>query len=252
METGGQRTRRLAWEGCLNVRDLGGYPAANGRESRWGAVVRSDNLSPLTEAGRIALRDYGIRSIIDLRMPDEAEQLPNPFAEPGDHGITYTIVSFINPAVPPPDEFTTLANSYVGMLERFRHEVSDIMRIIARAPEGGVLVHCHAGKDRTGLVCALLLELAGVDRKTVGADYALSEECLMPRVEEWLENSPPDERAEREKVLSKYSPRAEVMVEVLERLDQRYGGVEPYLLQAGVAPQEIARLRERLLYQPAV
>jgi protein-tyrosine phosphatase len=133
------------------------------------------------------------------------------------------------------------------MLDRFQPAVCEIMRTIAGAPEGGVLVHCHAGKDRTGLVCALLLELAGVDRKTVGADYAQSEEYLRPRVEEWLENRPPDERAEREKELSKYSPRAEVMVEVLGRLDQRYGSVESYLLQAGVAPQEIACLRERLL-----
>ncbi len=243
--------RRLTWEDCLNVRDLGGYPAANGRETRWGAVVRSDNLSPLTEAGRKALRDYGIRSIIDLRMAEEAEQHPNPFAEPGDHGITYTNVSFINPDVPPPDEFTTLANSYAGMLDRFQPEVSEIMGTIARAPEGGVLVHCHAGKDRTGLVCALLLELAGVDRVTTSADYALSEECLRPLREESLPDRP-GERAEREKELSKYSPRAEVMMEVLERLDQRYGGVEPYLLQAGLAPQDIARLRERLLPQPAV
>jgi protein-tyrosine phosphatase len=247
MSTGGQKTRRLAWEGCLNVRDLGGYTAVDGRETRWGAVVRSDNLAPLTEAGRDALLDYGIRSIIDLRMPDEAEQHPNPFSEPGDHGIAYTNVSFIDPNVPPPDEFTTLANDYAGMLDRFQPAVSDIMGTIAKAREGGVLVHCHAGKDRTGLVSALLLELAGVDRETIGADYALSEEFLRPRVEEWLENSPPDERAEREKALSKYSPRAEVMVEVLDRLDQRYGGVKSYLLQAGVAPQEIARLREKLL-----
>ena len=243
MATGGSGIRQLEWEGCLNVRDLGGDPAANGRETRWGAVVRSDNLSPLTEAGRSALRDHGIKSIIDLRMPEEAEQLPNPFAGPGDHGIAYTNVSFINPDVPPPEEFTTLAHDYAGMLDRFQPEVSEIMRTIARAPEGSVLVHCHAGKDRTGLVCALLLELAGVDRETISADYALSEEYLRPLREEEL----PDEPGEREKELSKYSPRAEVMVEVLERLDQEYGGAEQYLLRAGLAPQDIARLRERLL-----
>jgi protein-tyrosine phosphatase len=251
MATGGPGIRQLEWEGCLNVRDLGGYPAANGRETRWGAVVRSDNLSPLTDAGREALRDHGIRSIIDLRMPEEAEQLPNPFAGPGDHGVAYTNVSFINPDVPPPEEFTTLANDYAGMLDRFQPEVSEIMRTIAKAPEGGVLVHCHAGKDRTGLVCALLLELAGVDRETTCADYALSEECLRPQREESLPDEP-GERAEREQELSKYSPRAEVMMEVLERLDQDYGGAGPYLLRAGVAPQDIARVRERLLPRPAV
>jgi protein-tyrosine phosphatase len=215
MATGGAGTRQLGWEGCLNVRDLGGYPAAEGQETCWGAVVRSDNLSPLTEAGRDALRDYGIRSIIDLRMPEEAEQLPNPFAEPGDHSITYANLSFISPDVPPEDEFTTLADSYAGM------------------------------------VSALLLELAGVDRETTSADYALSEECLRPLREESLPDEP-GERAEREKELSKYSPRAEVMMEVLERLVQRYGGAEPYLLQAGVAPEDIARLRGRLLPQRVV
>ena len=251
MATGGPGTRQLGWEGCLNVRDLGGYPAAEGQETCWGAVVRSDNLSPLTEAGRDALRDYGIRSIIDLRMPEEAEQLPNPFAEPGDHSITYANLSFINPDVPPPDEFTTLADSYAGMLDRFQPEVSEIMSAIARAPKGGVLVHCHAGKDRTGLVSALLLELAGVDRETTSADYALSEECLRPLREKSLPDEP-GERAERETELSKYSPRAEVMMEVLERLVQRYGGAEPYLLQSGVAPEDIARLRGRLLPQHVV
>src|SRR6266545_1675488 len=66
-----ERTRRLAWEGVLNARDLGGYPAAGGRETRWGAVVRSDNLTPLTPAGRAALVRYGVRTIVDLRLPEE-------------------------------------------------------------------------------------------------------------------------------------------------------------------------------------
>ena len=69
-----ERTRRLAWEGLLNARDLGGYPTADGGETRWGAVVRSDNLTPLTEDGRAALLAYGIRSIVDLRRPEEAER----------------------------------------------------------------------------------------------------------------------------------------------------------------------------------
>ena len=102
------------------------------------------------------------------------------------------------------------------------------------------------GKDRTGLVSAILLELAGVERATIGADYALTAECLRPREEEWLANGPGD-RAERERLLALYAPRAEVMIEVLDDLDRRYGGVEAYLLRAGVTPEDIARLRERLV-----
>jgi protein-tyrosine phosphatase len=239
-------TRRLAWEGVLNARDLGGYPAAGGRETRWGAVVRSDSLGDLSGAGRAALAGYGIRAIIDLRLADEIARHPNPFAEPGDHGVVYTNVSIIDPAAGfPPDTFT-LAENYLWMLDRFRGFVAEVMAAIAGAPEGGVLIHCAAGKDRTGLISALLLGLVGVPPETIAADYALTAELLRPRDEEWLEHGP-GERAEREALLARYAPTAEVMLEVLGGLAERHGGVEGYLLEAGVAPADLDRLRERLL-----
>ena len=237
--------RRLTWEGCLNARDLGGYLTRDGRETRWRAIVRSDDPSPLTEAGRAALIEYGVRSIGDLRMPEEVRAYPNPFAQAGDHGVAYTNVSLIDPAAERP-EFTSLAADYIGMLDRFRPTVATAVTAIARAPAGGVLVHCMGGKDRTGLVSAILLELAGVERATIGADYALTAECLRPREEEWLANGPGD-RAERERLLALYAPRAEVMLEVLDHLDRRYGGVQPYLLGAGATPQDIAGLRGRFV-----
>ena len=143
-------TRLLEWEGCLNARDLGGYATGDGRETRWGAVVRSASLAALTAAGRAALADYGVRAIVDLRLPDELADHPNPFAEPGDHGIAYTNVSFIDPAAAPPEEPTTLAEDYLRMLDRYRGGVADVMAAVAEAPEGGVLIHCAVGKDRTG------------------------------------------------------------------------------------------------------
>jgi protein-tyrosine phosphatase len=239
-------TRRLAWEGVLNARDLGGYPAAEGCETRWGAVVRSDSPAALSSAGREALVRYGVRSMVDLRMPDEVAGEPNPFAEPDTHGIAYANVSFIDPAVEPPEDVATLADDYKSMLDRFRPSVAAAITTIAKAPEGGVLVHCAAGKDRTGLVSALLLGLAGVAPETIAADYALTAECLRPRDEEWLENGPGD-RVERERALLRSTPTAEVMLEVLDHLTERYGGIEAYLLQAGVAPDDLARLRARLL-----
>lgn len=245
----GQQTRRLVWEGCLNARDLGGYPTVDGRETRWGAIVRSDNLSQLTEGGCSAVIAYGVRSIVDLRTLQEIAEHPNPFARPGPHGLAYTNVSLIDPAADPPPDFTTLANDYKHLLDRFQPQVAAIMTAIAGAPAGGVLLHCMAGKDRTGVVSALLLELAGVLRETIAADYALTAECLRPREEAWLANGP-GERADRERELAKYMPRAEVMLEVLEHLDRRYGGVEAYLLAAGVALEDISRLRARLLPAP--
>ena len=160
-------TRLLDWEGGLNARDLGGYATEDGRETRWGAVVRSAALATLTEAGRAALADYGVRAIVDLRLPDELADHPNPFAEPGDHGIAYTNVSFIDPAAAPPNAVTTLAEDYLQMLDRYRHGVAEAMAAIARAPDGAVVIHCAAGKDRTGLISALLLGLVDVPAETI-------------------------------------------------------------------------------------
>jgi protein-tyrosine phosphatase len=241
-----QWTRRLAWEGVLNARDLGGYPAADGRETRWGAVVRSDNLTPLTPTGQAALVEYGVRTIVDLRLPNEVARKPNPFAAPGSHGIAYANVSFVDPAAAPPTEFGTLADDYKGMLVRFRQPVATVMAAVAGADDGGVLVHCAAGKDRTGLVAALLLGLVGVPRRTIATDYALSAECLRRRNEEWLENGPGD-RAEREEVLRKFAPTPQAMLEVLDHLTERHGGVEGYLSWAGVPADDLTRLRARLL-----
>jgi protein-tyrosine phosphatase len=241
-----EQTRRLAWEGLLNARDLGGYPTADGCTTRWGAIVRSDSLTALTPAGQEALISHGVRSIVDLRLPDEAVHQPHPFAEPGDHGIAYTNVSFVDPAAAPPEGVTTLADDYKRMLDRFQQQVAAVIAVIAEAPEGGVLVHCAAGKDRTGLIAAILLGLVGVAPETIGADYALTAECLRPREAAWLENGPGD-RAERQERLRRFAPTAEVMLAVLDHLIKRYGGVEAYLLQAGVAPEDLTRVRARLL-----
>jgi len=243
-----ERTRLLAWEGVLNARDLGGYPAAGGRETRWGAVVRSDDLTALTPTGRAALVQYGVRTIVDLRLPKEVAGRPSPFAEPGDHGIAYANVSFVDPAAAPPTEFSTLADDYKGMLDRFGQPVAAVMTTIANAAAGGVLVHCAAGKDRTGLVAALLLGLVGVAPETIARDYALSAECLRQRNEEWLENGPGD-RAERQELLHRFAPTPEAMLEVLDDLTERHGGVEGYLSRVGVPADDLARLRARLLAQ---
>jgi protein-tyrosine phosphatase len=239
-------TRLLAWEGCLNARDLGGYATTDGRETRWGAVVRSDSPAALTAAGRAALADHGVRAIVDLRLADEIARDPNPFAEPGDHGITDRNMSVIDPAAGFPPDTYTLAENYLWMLDKFGGFVAEVMAAVAGAPDGGVLIHCAAGKDRTGLISALLLGLVRVPDDTIAADYAMTAELLRPRDEEWLENGP-GERAEREAMLARFAPTAEVMTEVLARLAERHGGAEGYLGQAGLAPADLDRLRDRLL-----
>ena len=241
-------TRLLEWEGCLNARDLGGYTTQDGHETRWGTVVRSDSPAALTGAGRAALATYGVRAIVDLRLPAELADDPNPYAEPGDHGIAYTNVSFIDPAAAPPDAVSTLAEDYLQMLDRYRQGVAEAMAAIASAPaDGAVLIHCAAGKDRTGLISALLLALVGVPADTIAADYALTAELLRPREQQWLAGLPPEERAEREAMVARYAPTAEVMLAVLAGLTERHGGVEPYLRSTGLDAGDLERLRRRLV-----
>jgi protein-tyrosine phosphatase len=102
------------------------------------------------------------------------------------------------------------------------------------------------GKDRTGLVSALLLDLAGVDRETIAADYAVTQDYLRERDDEWVRTGP-GERAERERLVAKFSAKAEVMWAVLAQIDDCFGSVERYLLQAGVPADRITGLRRRLV-----
>jgi protein-tyrosine phosphatase len=130
-------TRRLAWQGVPNARDLGGYPAAGGRETRWGAVVRSDSLGDLAAAGRAALAGYGVRAIVDLRLADEIARHPNPFATPGDHGVAYTNVSVIDPAGGFPPGTYTMAENYLWMLDHFGAFIAKAMPPWPAPPRAG-------------------------------------------------------------------------------------------------------------------
>ena len=241
--------RRLDWERLINARDLGGYPTTDGGAIRAATLVRSDSLSSLTAAGTDALLAHGVRTVVDLRMPVEVDDRPNPFATPGDHGIDYHNVSFIDPVAEPPTDVVTLAEDYRRMLDRFGPQVAEVIRTIAQADDGGVLVHCAAGKDRTGLIVALLLGALGVAPEVIAEDYALTAANLERDEADWLENGP-GIREEREATLGRWRARPEVMLEVLLDLDERYGGAEGYLREIGVEPDDVARLRQRFV-EPA-
>jgi protein-tyrosine phosphatase len=243
--------RALTWDACVNVRDLGGFETADGGRTRHGAVVRADTLARLSDEGWRALVDHGIRRIVDLRFHDEREADPPPALD-----VEVVHVSLLGEerepeywryidsrvAAMPPQEY--LAWSYPEFLERFRDRFAVALRAVAAAPEGGVLVHCLGGKDRTGLVCALLLRNAGVSEDDVIADYALSEHNLAVVHEQWVRAaSSPEERDFRAKL--GFAP-AVVMRHVLDELDRRYGGVRGYLDAIGLDEAEVERLRARL------
>ncbi|MCW2964873.1 MAG: protein tyrosine/serine phosphatase [Actinomycetia bacterium] len=241
----------LTWEGCVNVRDLGGLPTEDGRRTRLGGVVRADNVRRLTDEGWRALAEHGVRRIVDLRFPEELAEDP-----PRDVDIDVVNVSVLGVANDPEyvkeldahlaanDIADHYAWSYVDFLERYRERFGAAFAAIADA-DGTVVVHCFAGKDRTGLVAAVLLRLAGVDHATIGADYALTAENLRSSWEVWLHEAVDDEeRAKREKL--QHTP-AEAMTRVVQEIERRYGDVVSYLRAAGLTDEQVDRLRERLV-----
>jgi protein-tyrosine phosphatase len=243
--------RELAWEGCLNVRDLGGHRTRDGAETRYRAVVRADSVRELTDAGWAAAVDYGVRTVVDLRMDRELEADPRAelpvevvhvpfFLE--DDDATFAEVEAVATAAP--DTAAATREVYLVFLERFRKNVAAAIAAVAYAPEGIVVVHCMGGKDRTGLVTALLLHLAGVDNEQIAADYATSEERLRPRHDLWLAEAGTE--VERERIRRIAATPAESMVGVLEELECRYGSVEAYLRAAGLTDEDLEHARERL------
>jgi protein-tyrosine phosphatase len=237
----------LAWEGCLNVRDLGGHRTKDGVVTRDGVVVRADALERLSDAGWQALVDYGIARIVDLRLHDEREANP-PRALPVelvhvqlvelDDAYREVMNSRCDAAA---DAAEYLRWSYVDFTERFAHNVVTAVSAVATAP-GPALVHCVGGKDRTGLVVAMLLRLAGVSREDIDADYAVSAGNLDDQP--WVDEAPDELEAERRRKIIQ-SPTG-VMSAVLEELERRHGSVRGYLLASGSDAGELDAIRGRL------
>ncbi len=190
-----QSSRRLLWSGCSNVRDLGGYATTDGGVSRTGSLIRSDNLARLTAEGQDAVRQGGVSTVIDVRSPYELDLEANPFARSSANGgPIYRNLPLMDEAdtegVALVNAAPTVAEAYRHMLDRFQHNIGLITSGIADAPSGAVVIHCHAGKDRTGLVVALALRLAGVSEGMIAEDYALSDTYLDALYKEMLSKKP--------------------------------------------------------------
>jgi protein tyrosine/serine phosphatase len=246
--------RDLAWDGRLNVRELGGLPTRDGGETRLGAVVRADSVRQLSDDGWQALLEHGIRTVIDLRGVHELVDDPPahvsvrvvhvPFMEAEEAELRELQDELEAAVEAAPDIETSTRDVYLIFLERFRSNAAAGVRAVADAPAGGVVIHCVGGKDRTGLLSAFLLHLAGVEDDDIAADYALSEERLRPRHEAWFAAAETEEELARLRRIAR-TP-AESMVGVLEEVGARYGGVAEYLRSAGVTDEELRLVRARL------
>jgi protein tyrosine/serine phosphatase len=254
--------RWLALEGAANARDLGGLPLAGGGRTASGVLLRADNLQDLTPADvRRLVDDLGLRLVIDLRTGIEvAREGPGPLVRDGRAEIrhrslypesgTHTDVDVT--AVMPwierrrngVAEETPAVRAYLGYL---RDRPDSIVAALCDAARSGgpAIVHCAAGKDRTGIVCALALAVAGATRAAIVTDYVATGE-RMERLLARLRSSPTYAPDLDGSPASAHMPRAEAMERVLDVLDERHGGPLGWLEEAGFAADDAARLRARL------
>jgi protein-tyrosine phosphatase len=207
-----------------------------------GSLIRADNVSSLNTAGIQAMWDYGVKAVLDLRSEQEIAKFPSPFV-PADYGPLYLHVPLVDDAFA--DELAktpAMAERYRLMLDHRSDALGQIFKTIARV-DGPLVFHCFAGKDRTGLVAAMLLSVAGVHQDAIGADYAQTDVQLAGRYQEWLASAPP-ERVESMRDELRCPP--EWMLGALDHMDRKWGGVEPYLAAAGVGESDVAHLKSKL------
>ena len=270
--------RWLHLDGTTNTRDLGGLPTTDGGTTQFGRILRSDNLQTLSEADVAALvEEVGLTEVVDLRTTAEillegrsplrevdavthrhftllvergmrtdvfaAEetdeeiraQLPAGWAE-----------SILPRQVTPGDEGEPPAvRSYLGYLTDGTENVLAALRSLAAGGPGAAVVHCAAGKDRTGVICALALAVAEVTPEAIIADYAQTAEVIDALVAK-LASSPTYAEDMTRRDVASHTPRAESMRRVLELLDERWGGPVGWLEQHGFGAEEQAALRSRL------
>jgi hypothetical protein len=229
--------RDLRWDGCANVRDLGGLRTVDGRTTRWGAVVRSDSPDGLSGDGWAALRRHGIRTIVDLRSPSEQEgRVPGAAAVVHVPVLDFEDVPFWQRWRGSDDT----VGFYRALLDRWPDRFAEAVAAVARAEPGGVLVHCRLGRDRTALVAAFVLGLVGVPHETIAADYALSADRLRPLYDRLIEAAADD--SERVRLSSENVSDEAAMLGVLAGLN-----VWGYLSGGGVTAADLEALTARLL-----
>lgn len=231
----GEHDRRIRLPGTTNLRDLGGYPTTDGQTVRWRTLLRSDALHWLDDSGRALLAGVGLRTVIDLRTAEEASAAPSALHRSGLRILHVPLFSTSAIGGLPPD----LAALYSYMIDECGASIAEAVGRLCAGDALPGLIHCTAGKDRTGLVAALLLALADVVPEAIAYDYALSSTNLRDGYLQRYAHRDPQQ------ILAALHCPEEGAYNMLKFLAHA-GGVRAYLRDIGLASEEIAALHARL------
>ena len=226
--------RRFHFSNVLNMRNLGGYPTASGGATCYNRLIRSDAPIALSANEIEVLRSRGITTVIDLRGQGESAKQPSALAQAD--GFDCRNIPLGNCNAPETED--EMAPGYLRMTEQ-TDAMAQIMRVISRA-NGGVLFHCASGKDRTGVVAALLLSLAEVPLADILADYQISYIYVRKEVLEYHASHP-------DAAPWVGQSKTDYMERFLSLFAERYSSVTEYLLSIGLSESEIERVEDKLI-----
>ncbi len=237
--------------GAHNVRDLGGYKTKDGKVTKTGRFVRSDSLHRVHESGVSCLLEKNLTTVIDLRTKKELEEEPNLLAElQGVNFLNFPLLEDLSPkflgtvAVSSGSE-DPLLSFYLSALHKRQTAIREIFLAMSAAAPGLILFNCTAGKDRTGIISALLLSLANVSTSDIIKNYTESEIAITKLVDEFLEKS-----RQRGGDTASYARMlkcpAETMETALLSVVDGYGDTYNYLKNVGLTDENLTKLSERL------
>ena len=238
--------RNLSFSSTYNFRDVGGYPGLDGRTVRWRRLFRADSLHRLDGEDWETFAALGVRTVIDLRRPFEIEE----HGRVADYeGLDYRnlVLEHVDwKDVPHPEDVVHerwLADRYLNFAEDGRAALSTALSVIADPTAAPVVVHCMAGKDRTGVTCALALALVGVSDEDIAADYALTTTSMAALVEYLRQNNP--QAIEGQEHM--FDSPAEAMMMLLADVRGLHGSIENYAREIGLNDEQVAAMRDHLL-----
>ncbi|MGK7953396.1 MAG: tyrosine-protein phosphatase [Xenococcaceae cyanobacterium] len=231
--------RHLQLSGCFNLRELGGYVTTEGKSISWRTVLRGDSLHKLASESQQAIMEYGVKTILDLRTPSEVNKELYPLSKSPE--INYVNIPLLEAKnFPQLRAKKTLLEHNCFMLEERSPQIKQILKAIANN-QAAVVIHCAGGKERTGIIIALLLAIANVPEVTIAEDYALSEKYVTPLYKK-IQQQAIKEGFDRLLL----SP-PQIMLDTLSYLNKHYGGINGYLQAIDLDNVTIKRLKTRLI-----